>query len=117
LQAAVLKQEPGAALCDACLAFACSTTLIEVRPITDSLLAKSDGFQRGRFPPQPWSLNRILASLHQREVTARRRSGCDSVGSDVCDGTRAAARSFRSDVVMTDVAMNIHFLMFEPCPL
>jgi len=50
LQAAVLKQEPGAALCDACLAFACSTTLIEVRPITDSLLAKSDGFQRGRFP-------------------------------------------------------------------
>src|SRR5947208_647118 len=40
LQAAVLKQEPGAALCEACLAFACSTTLIEVRPITDSLLAK-----------------------------------------------------------------------------
>src|SRR5437762_9250791 len=91
--------------------------LIEVRPVTDSLLAKSDGFQRGRFPPQPWSLNRILASLHQREVTARRRSRCDSVGSDVCDGTRAAARSFRSDVVTTDVAMNIHLLMFEPCPL
>ena len=44
--AALLKQEPGAALCDACLAFACSASLLEVRAITESLVRESGGLQR-----------------------------------------------------------------------
>ena len=44
--AALLEQEPGTALCDACLSFACSTTLIEARQITESLVAQGPEFQR-----------------------------------------------------------------------
>jgi len=33
----ILKQAPGDALCDACLAFSCATSLLEMRQITASL--------------------------------------------------------------------------------
>jgi len=42
----LLRQEPGAALCDACLAFASSTSLMEVRAITASLVHDAREFQR-----------------------------------------------------------------------
>jgi hypothetical protein len=42
----LLEREPGVALCDACLALACSASLMELRAITESLI--DDGrFQRG----------------------------------------------------------------------
>jgi len=44
--AVLLKQEPGAALCDSCLAFACSTSLNEIRCVTESLVAERGQFQR-----------------------------------------------------------------------
>ena len=46
--AALLEQEPGTALCDACLSFACSTTLIEARRITESLVAQGPNFSERR---------------------------------------------------------------------
>jgi len=42
----LLRQEPGAALCDACLAFASSTSLMDVRAITESLVHDAREFQR-----------------------------------------------------------------------
>jgi hypothetical protein len=44
--AVLLKQEPGAALCDSCLAFACSTSLNEIRCVTEALVAERGQFQR-----------------------------------------------------------------------
>lgn len=44
--AVLLKQEPGAALCDACLAFACSTSLNEIHSVTEALVADRGQFQR-----------------------------------------------------------------------
>jgi len=43
----LLKQEPGVALCDSCLAFACSTCLEEVRVVTAALVEERGQFQRG----------------------------------------------------------------------
>lgn len=45
--AVLLRQEPGAALCDSCLAFACSTSLNEMRSVTEALVAERGQFQRG----------------------------------------------------------------------
>jgi hypothetical protein len=43
----LLSQEPGAALCDSCLAFACDMSLTEMRLITDALVRENGEFQRG----------------------------------------------------------------------
>jgi hypothetical protein len=42
---ALLQQDPDAALCDSCLAFACSTSVIEISAITASLLDEDGEFQ------------------------------------------------------------------------
>jgi hypothetical protein len=42
----LLKQEPGVPLCDACLAFACSSSLMEVRQVTECLVRDDARFQR-----------------------------------------------------------------------
>ncbi len=44
--AVLLKQEPDAALCDSCLAFACSTSLNEIRSVSEALVAERGQFQR-----------------------------------------------------------------------
>jgi hypothetical protein len=43
----LLKREPGAALCDACLAFACSASVTDVHGVTETLIRKGAHFQRG----------------------------------------------------------------------
>ena len=42
----LLRQEPGVALCDACLALASSASLMEARAITESLVRESGEFHR-----------------------------------------------------------------------
>src|SRR5438552_8230202 len=41
----ILKQAPGEALCPACLAFSCSTSLTEMRKITTALVHDSKEFR------------------------------------------------------------------------
>ena len=43
----LLEHEPGSALCNACLAFACAVSLNEMRPVTEGLLQMNPMFQRG----------------------------------------------------------------------
>ena len=43
----LLKQEPGAAICDSCLGFACSTSLEDIRVVTAALVEERGQFQRG----------------------------------------------------------------------
>jgi hypothetical protein len=40
-------EHAGVALCDSCLAFACDTSLTEIRPITDTLVRETAKFHRG----------------------------------------------------------------------
>jgi len=42
----LLQSAPGEALCDACLAFACATSLVEMREMTEVLLQTEPQFQR-----------------------------------------------------------------------
>ena len=44
----LLSDSPNEALCDACLAFACGTSLIEMREITAGLVVEDSDVQRGR---------------------------------------------------------------------
>src|SRR5207237_7727955 len=62
--AALLDQEPGTALCDACLSFACSITLIEARQITESLVEQGPEFQRETTYDSCW--RRMTASYLRR---------------------------------------------------
>lgn len=43
----LLQQEPGTALCDACLAYACAVSLSEIRPVIEGLLQSNPMFQHG----------------------------------------------------------------------
>jgi hypothetical protein len=42
----VLEQEPGAALCDACVAFAAAASLIETRGVIEAIVRVSPTFKR-----------------------------------------------------------------------
>lgn len=43
---ALLAQEPNVALCDSCLAFACSTSLLELRAVSHALLREGGRYER-----------------------------------------------------------------------
>src|SRR2546430_8246 len=45
--ARLLEQEPGAALCDACLAFAAAAPLIETRRVVEALVSMRPALKRG----------------------------------------------------------------------
>jgi hypothetical protein len=43
----LLSSAPAEPLCDACLAFACATSFIEMRAVTETLLESDRAFDRG----------------------------------------------------------------------
>lgn len=56
----LLADSPGEALCDACLAFACGTSLAEMRQITEALVAEESSIALG---PRCASCRRTVAAV------------------------------------------------------
>ena len=58
---AILKQAPGEPLCPACLAFSCSTSLTEMRTITETLIRDDKEFRSSRLTCA--SCHRVTATI------------------------------------------------------
>jgi hypothetical protein len=63
----LLEQEPGAALCDACLAFAAAASLLETRGVIEALVRVRPTFKR--------SLDQCESCSRDTMVTACRPEG------------------------------------------